>query len=108
MHHLKTCPRVLTVFRIPEKANIHFRIWEEDDRTINSTIESFRDRKNVDIVYSRYMETPIHGNIVINIKPSENRETPCGLNCSDYPRYIDALCLGCPASSNYRNPLLKG
>jgi len=40
---LKQCPRVLDVFRTPEKANIHLRLWGEDDQTINSTIESFRD-----------------------------------------------------------------
>lgn len=105
--HLKTCPRVLTVSRTPEKANIHFRIWGEDDQTINSIIESFRDHQNVDIIYSRYMGTPIHGNIVIKVESNENNETPCELNCSDCPRHINAQCSGCPASSNYRNPLLK-
>lgn len=59
--YLKDCPRVLTIFRTPEKANIHLSVWREDDQTIYSTIESFRDLENVDIIYTQYLGAPIHG-----------------------------------------------
>ncbi len=104
---LKKCPRVLSIYRTPEKANIHVSVWGEDDQTINSTIESFRDNTSVDIVYTRYLGTPIHGNIAIDVEPSKNSETPCGMNCTDCQRYSNAWCAGCPASSDYRNPLLE-
>jgi DNA-binding Lrp family transcriptional regulator len=106
-HYLRNCPRVVNIFRTPEKANLHLSVWGEDDQTINSTIESFRDRPNVDVVYTRYLGTPIHGNMIINVESSRNSETPCGMNCSDCHRYNNAWCVGCPASSHYRNPLQK-
>lgn len=105
--YLKNCPRVLNLFRTPEKANIHVIVWGEDEHTINSTIESFRDLQNVDIIYTHYLGTPIHGNIIINVESENNVETPCGMKCADCYRYNNAWCLGCPASKDYKNPLLK-
>ena len=58
--YLKNCPRVLNLFRTPEKANIHAIVWGEDEHTINSTIESLRDLQNVDIVHPHFLWTPIH------------------------------------------------
>ena len=105
-HYLLNCPRVLHIFRTPEKANLYLEVWGEDDQSINSTIESFRDHLNVDVVFTHYLGTPIHGDIIIDVVPSENSETPCGLNCSDCARYQYEWCVGCPASSDYKNPLL--
>lgn len=105
--YLKSCPRVLNVFRTPEKANIQLIVWGENEPTINSTIESFRDLPNVDIVYTHYLGTPIHGNIIINVFPSDRDEAPCGMKCTDCYRYNNAWCFGCPASKDYKNPLLK-
>jgi hypothetical protein len=36
-----------------------------------------------------------------------NSETPCGMKCIDCYRYKNAWCLGCPASKDYKNPMLK-
>lgn len=105
--YLRDCPRVFTIFRVPEKANLHLIVWGEDEQTINSTIESFRDLQDVDIVYTRYLGTPIHGNVFINIALSNDSETPCGKKCADCHRYVNLLCLGCPISSDYKNPLLE-
>lgn len=105
--YLKDCPRVLDIFRTPGKANIHLTVWGEDDQTISSTIESFRDFQNMDIVYTHYLGTPIHGNIVINVESSENGEAPCGMKCADCHRYNNAWCVGCPASKYYKSPLLR-
>ena len=74
--YLKNCPRVLNLFRTPEKANIHAIVWGEDEHTINSTIESLRNLQNVEIVHIHYLGTPIHGNIIINVEPSNKEETP--------------------------------
>ena len=105
--YLKNCPRVLNLFRTPAKANIHLTVWGEDEPTINSTIESFRDLPNVEIVYTHYLGTPIHGNTVINVFPSNKDEAPCGMNCADCYRYNNAWCMGCPTSKYYKNPLLE-
>ena len=80
--NLRNCPRVLNLFRTPEKANIHAIVWGEDEHTIKSTIESFRDLENVDIVYSHYLGTPIHGTIIINLVSGDNAVTPCGKKCT--------------------------
>jgi DNA-binding Lrp family transcriptional regulator len=80
--YLKGCPRVLNIFRTPEKANIHVSAWGEDDQTLNSTIESL---------------------ITINLED----ETPCGKDCEKCYRYTNDRCLGCPSTAYYKNPLEK-
>ena len=105
--YLKDCPRVAAFFRTPEKANIHLEVWGEDDQTITSTIESFRDLENIDIVYTHYLGTPIHGDMILNVAPLQSNELPCGGNCIDCYRYINGWCVGCPISSGYKNPLLE-
>ncbi len=105
--YLKNCPRVLSIFRTPEKANIRLSVWGEDHQTVNSTVESFRDLQNVEIIDAQYLGTPIHGDIIINIGLSNSDENPCGTKCLDCHRYKNALCSGCPASKYYKNPMLK-
>lgn len=105
--YLTNCPRVLNIFRTPGKANFHLVVWGEDDHTINSTVESFRDLQHVDIVYTQFLGTPIHGNVIIKVEPSQNGVTPCGKICSTCYRYDNEWCLGCPLTSDYMNPLLK-
>jgi DNA-binding Lrp family transcriptional regulator len=104
--HLKNCPRVLTIFRTPEKANIHIDVWGEDDQTLNSTIESFRDLENVEIVYNHYLGHLIHGDVIVSVVPNQSNVTPCGRKCSDCYRYNNSWCAGCPITSDYINPLL--
>ena len=106
-HMLKSCPRVLNIFRTPEKANIHIAVWGEEDQTINSTIESFRDLQDVDIVYTHYLGTPIHGDIGIKVTPVRSEKTPCGKICSECHRYENKWCLGCPITVDYKNPIVK-
>ncbi|UCH56733.1 MAG: AsnC family transcriptional regulator [Candidatus Bathyarchaeota archaeon] len=104
---LRRCPRVLFIFRTPEKANIHIGVWGEEDQTINSTIESFRDLPDVDIIYSHYLGRPVHGDIAIRVTPVTEEKTPCGKTCSQCHRYRNGWCLGCPSTSDYQNPLLQ-
>jgi Lrp/AsnC family leucine-responsive transcriptional regulator len=105
-HLLKSCPRVLNVFRTPEKANFHLAVWGEDDQTINSTIESYRDKTGVDIVYTHYLGTPIHGDIAIRVQPNKGSETPCGMSCKECHRYENDWCTGCPVTADYKDPIL--
>ena len=97
----------LHLFRTPEKANIHAIVWGEDERTIHSTIESFRELQDVDIIHSHYLGTPFHGNMLINVESEPKAETPCGKICGDCYRYDIEWCVGCPASKDYKNPFLK-
>jgi len=103
--YLKDCPRVLNIFRTPGKANFHIRVWGEEDRTINSTIESFGDIQNVDIIYTNYLGTPTFGDIIIDAHPKDLVKAPCGMVCEDCTRYHNDLCTGCPTTKYYKNPL---
>ena len=105
--YLKNCPRIVSLFRTTEKANTHAIVWGEDEQTIKSTIESFRDFQNVDIIYTHYLGTPIHGDTIINLESSKNEEPPCGMKCVDCYRYKNTWCRGCPVSKEYKNPLLE-
>jgi len=104
---LSKCPRVQTIFRSPKKANVELGVWGEDDQTINSTIESFRDIPNVDIIDINYLGTPIAGNIILRLDPKQQDKTPCGMVCVDCHRYQNGWCHGCPDSKDYKNPLMK-
>ena len=99
------CPRVLNIFRTIEKANFHLAVWGEDDQTIKSTIESFREIPDADLIYCHYLGSPIHGELPINIHLKNQDVAPCGKTCSDCYRYINEWCLGCPATNYYRNTL---
>ena len=103
--YLENCPRVMNISRASEKANLHLSIWGEDDQTINSMIESFGDQRNVSIIYTHYLGTPIHGDIIITAKTGTSDETPCGMKCTECYRYHNAWCRGCPSSSDYRSRL---
>ena len=87
---LRSCPRVLNVFRTSDKANLLLTVWGEDDQTINSTIESFGDQRNASIVYANYLGTPIHGDIIVNVEARKSDETPCGTKCAECYRYQNA------------------
>ena len=102
---LRNCPRVLNVFRTFERANVLLSVWGEDDQTINSTIESFGDQRNVNIIFTHYLGTPIHGDVVINVEAGKSGETPCGAKCGECHRYQNSWCRGCPSSSDYKTSL---
>lgn len=104
---MRKCPRVVNVFRTPEKANVFVGLWGEDEQTVNSVIESYRDIANSEVVYAHYLGTPIHGDTLINIESDGEDQAPCGMNCRECHRYERDWCMGCPATTNYRNPLLK-
>ena len=104
---LRKCPRVQTIFRSPKKANIELGVWGENDQTINSTIESFRDIQDIEIVDINYLGSPIHGNVTLRLNPGNLEVTSCGQVCADCHRYQNDWCLGCPDSKDYKNPLTK-
>ncbi len=104
---LSRCPRVQTIFRSPKKANIEIGVWGENDQTINSTIESFRDIPNVDIIDINYLGAPIKGNIILRLDPKGLDVAPCGMVCANCHRYQNDWCHGCPDSKDYKNPLMK-
>ena len=104
--YLRDCPRVLTLFRTPEKANIHVNVWGEEDKAINSTIESFRDFPNTEIIYTHYLGTPIYGDIMLNVESGNESESPCGKICPSCHRYNNNWCLGCPDTTSYKNTVV--
>ncbi len=107
MEALNKCPRVLTIFKTPEKANLQVSLWGEDYETLNSVIDSFRSFDGVNIVRSNYLGTPIVGNITLFSSLQEGNVTPCNKVCSECNRYIDNWCLGCPMTVDYKDPLRK-
>lgn len=104
---LKICPRVLTIFKTSEKANLQVSLWGEDYETLNSVIDSFRSFDGVNVVRSNYLGTPLVGNVTLFSSLPESNVTPCNKVCSQCNRYIDNWCLGCPVSVDYKDPLKK-
>ncbi len=104
---LRACPRILTSYRTSSKANFQATIWGEDEQTIKSTIESFRDFPGVSIIEIDYLGTPIAGKVIISPPRPEDKETPCGKICSDCHSYQNSWCTGCPVSLDYKNPYAR-
>lgn len=98
---LQDCPRVLSIARTTEKANIILMVWGEDDSTLNSTVESLRDLDNVSIVYSHYLGTPI-SKVVVPFVLCDDDISPCGLSCDICNKYLSNWCLGCPSTKHYK------
>ena len=104
---LTHCPRVINIFRTTDKANLHVALWGEDDRALQSTVETMRDAENVDVVYAHYLGTPIYGEVPIRVFSKDGTVSPCEKNCVECLRYQNVWCPGCPISSYYRNPMLE-
>jgi DNA-binding Lrp family transcriptional regulator len=102
---LQDCPRVLSIARTSEKANTLVMVWGEDDSTLKSTVESFRDLENVSIVFSHYLGTPLTQVIVPFVSGDEDI-SPCGSRCDVCNRYHSNWCLGCPSTKHYKNNYL--
>ncbi len=104
---MSQCPRVQTIFRTPDVANVQVGVWGEDESALKSCIESFRDLPDVRIVDTKYLGTPIHGNVTIGVQLGDYKIAPCGNKCTMCSRYENEWCPGCPMTLYYRNPLLK-
>jgi len=104
--NLSGCPRVLTLLRLEEKANLLILLCGEDQNTLGSTIECLRDLSDVNIVYVHHSRPPIIPQAFsMRIFSQKNDLTPCRRKCSDCLRYQNSQCVGCPAVSEYRGPL---
>jgi DNA-binding Lrp family transcriptional regulator len=104
---MSQCPRVQTIFRTLDVANIHVGVWGEDDSTIKSCIESLRDLPGVGIVDAKYLGTPVVGNVTLDLKLGDAEVAPCGKKCTLCSQYENERCQGCPVTIYYKNPLLK-
>ena len=103
---LSRCPRVLNLFRTSGKANIHVLVWGEDEHTLTSNIECFRNLPNIEIISTLFLGHPIHGDFTVKIPTEKHIESPCGkLICNDCQTYKNGNCAGCPATADYRGPL---
>jgi len=104
--NLSECPRVLTLLRLNEKANLLILLYGEDQNSLGSTIECIRDLSHVSIVYAHHSRTPIIPEAFsLRIFPKKNDLTPCGRRCNNCLRYQNGQCVGCSAVTEYKGPL---
>lgn len=104
---LKKCPRVQSIYRTPFIANIQVVVWGEDESTINCCIDSFRNLSGVKIVETNYLGTPIHGDIILQIKMGNAEATACQKTCANCDQYLNNWCPGCPGTISYKDPLIN-
>ncbi len=101
------CPRVQTIFRTSDLANIQVGVWAENETAMKSCIESLRDLPNVRIVETKYLGTPVKGNVTLPLQLGDAEVAPCGKKCTLCEQYGNDWCPGCPVTIFYKNPLLK-
>jgi len=111
--HLAECPRVHSIFRSPSKANIQCLVWAENDHTLTSCIGSLRNLEGVNIVSVDYLGTPTKGDIIIKAPHPQPGRVMCKTHHYEHPveqcqEYVNGLCMGCPATRNYRYTLMMG
>ena len=104
---MQCCPRVLTIYRSQGKEDLQVSMWGESQKSIDATIESFRDFQGVTVVSTHYLGKPIHGSVSFAMEPKDSTVAPCGKDCSRCLSYANSDCPGCPDTSNYRNPAIK-
>ena len=103
------CPRMVLLSTAMGRFNLIAIMVGENDSTIESilTVCSFRREKGI-------MKSEIHLINSISIPKfipikiiAEKRGTiaPCGMDCSNCKRYLQGLCLACPATEVYRGIL---
>ena len=98
---LSKCPRVISMYRTLDKANIVAHVWGEDVEAITALVESFRDFIDVEIVFLHFLGVPIYGNVIIDSFSLNEEGTPCGKACKECSSYLAKFCPGCPASVDY-------
>jgi len=104
--NLSECPRVLTLLRLNEKANLLVLLYGENQNTLGSTIECLRDLPNINIVYVHSLVPWFFPKTFsLRIFPEKNDLAPCGRKCSGCIRYENDQCVGCPAVTEYKGPL---
>jgi Lrp/AsnC family transcriptional regulator for asnA, asnC and gidA len=104
---MQCCPRVLTIFGGTGKEDLQVSMWGESQKSIDSTIDSFRDFQGVTVVDTHYLGKPIHGSVSFTMDPKDSTISPCGKDCSRCLSYANSDCPGCPDTSHYRNPSIK-
>jgi len=103
---ISECPRVLTLLRLREKANLLVLLYGENQNTLGSTIECLRDLPNVDIIYVHHSSLPLFPETFsLRVFPDKNDLTLCGKKCGDCLRYQNDQCVGCPTVTEYKGPL---
>jgi len=104
--NLSDCPRVLTLLRLNEKANLLVLLYGENQNTLGSTIERLRDLPSVNIVYVHHSRPPLFPKAFsLRVFPEKNDLTPCGRKCRECLCYQNDRCVGCPAVTEYKGPL---
>lgn len=103
------CPRMIFLSTTMGRYNLIAIMVGEDDQTIESilTICSFRREKGImksevhlvnSMLIPRFMPIKI-------VAEKRGTITPCGMDCSNCKRYLQDLCLGCPATKTYKGIL---
>ena len=100
---LMECPRVISAFKLEEKANLLLLIYGEDKRTLNAFINSLRDFSSVEIISVMHSESPLFDEkFPIRVYSEKMTSAPCERKCGECFRFKDASCVGCPAVIEYK------
>jgi len=112
---LMECPRVISAFKLEEKANLLLfiygedkrtlllLIYGEDKRTLNAFINSLRDFPSVEIISVMHSESPLFDEkFPIRVYSEKMTSAPCERKCGECFRFKDASCVGCPAVIEYK------
>lgn len=101
-----SCPRMLFLSTIMGRYNLMAMMIGENDQTLESilTVCSFRRERGImksevhlvsSIPIPRFMPMKI-------VAEKKGTTTPCGMDCSNCKRYLQGLCLACPATEVYK------
>jgi DNA-binding Lrp family transcriptional regulator len=99
---LEKCTRVLIMSRGPKDLHFLLMLWGENLETINSTVESLQSFHDFEIVFQRFLGTPIKGDLLIDFN-ADCTEGSCGQRCGDCVKYHNNSCMACPATTFHKS-----
>ncbi len=108
LSRFEKCPRVVNFFTLLSGYNLAALVIAEDQDTLESeSLEKCSLRNQEGIRRSEFYPIgEIHYAPFLTIREELftglDEDTPCGVNCSECPRYDEKKCLGCPATKYYR------
>ncbi len=105
---LVACPRVFMVTETRRNTNFLALLYGENMETLVSVIDNFKSFLGMEIVSWHRSKQPLKVETFnLELFQKKRELAPCGRKCKNCSSYQSLECLGCPAVTEYRGPLLR-
>jgi Lrp/AsnC family leucine-responsive transcriptional regulator len=104
---LAACPRVLQLVQAIAKPTYTALVCAETAETLLSSIECIKNVLSARIISWQRVKPIIGETFSLKIFLEKCELTPCGKKCAICVSYTESDCVGCPATTDYKGPLIS-